>query len=147
MHENESHESQRIHPLVKDKTGLSLGYRIMWRIRYAANDIYGPASRQPGLNPREQLRVERAERVATAYRVQGKEPPPEVRRAAGDDSGPEYVAEGRHGRPPKPFQEGWRYIMIEDDAADGPDAAGATGAPGQAGTPDGTDEGKRAAGR
>jgi hypothetical protein len=115
MHEQEMRESQKVHRLVRDNTGLSLGYRIMWRIRYAANDVYGPASRQPGLNPREQLRVERAQRVVTAYQSQGKVPPPEVRRAAGDDSGPEAVYEGRHGRPPKPFQEGWRYIMVEEE--------------------------------
>ena len=43
------HENEKVHPVVKDNTGLSLGYRLLWRIRYAANDVYGPASRQSGL--------------------------------------------------------------------------------------------------
>ncbi|WP_210417127.1 hypothetical protein [Citricoccus sp. SGAir0253] len=128
------HEYERVHPLVKDNTGLSLGYRILWRIRYAANDVYGPASRQPSLNPREQLRVERAQRVATAYRTEGREPPPEVRRAAGED------VEGDAGeqspppwrRQPKPFQEGYRYVLVEDDESS---ATGEGGTPGTGGTP------------
>jgi hypothetical protein len=116
------HENEKSHRLVKDNTGLSLGYRILWRIRHAANDVYGPASRQPGLNPREQLRVERAQRVATAYRTQGKEPPPNVRRAAGEDvDGDEDVLQ-RHTTPPKPFQEGYRYVMVEDDETAEPDS-------------------------
>ncbi|MDI3330330.1 MAG: hypothetical protein QJR09_06265 [Micrococcus sp.] len=121
------HEYEKSHPLVKDNTGLSLGYRILWRIRFAANDVYGPASRQPGLNPREQLRVERAQRVATAYRTQGKEPPASVRRAAGEDvEGDEDVIQ-RHTSPPKPFQEGYRYVMVEDDQATEPDQPGKEG--------------------
>lgn len=115
MPENAMHEYDKIHPLVKDNTGLSLGYRILWRIRFAANDVYGPASRQPGLNPREQLRVERAQRVATAYRTQGKEPPISVRRAAGEDVEGEEEVIQRHTSPPKPFQEGYRYVMVEED--------------------------------
>lgn len=117
------HEYEKIHPVVKDNTGLSLGYRILWRIRHAANDVYGPASRQPGLNPREQLRVERAQRVATAYRAQGKEPPPLVRRAAGEDvegNGDEDTP-SRHTQPPKPFQEGYRYVMVDDEQSTEPD--------------------------
>jgi hypothetical protein len=115
------HEYEKIHPLVKDNTGLSLGYRILWRIRHAANDVYGPASRQPGLNPREQLRVERAQRVATAYRTQGKEPPPNVRRAAGEDVDGDPDAIQRHTTPPKPFQEGYRYVMVDEDQTADPD--------------------------
>jgi hypothetical protein len=115
------HEYEKIHPLVKDNTGLSWGYRILWRIRHAANDVYGPASRQPGLNPREQLRVERAQRVATAYRTQGKEPPPNVRRAAGEDVDGDPDPLQRHTTPPKPFQEGYRYVMVDEDQASDPD--------------------------
>jgi hypothetical protein len=115
------HEYEKIHPLVKDNTGLSLGYRILWRIRHAANDVYGPASRQPGLNPREQLRVERAQRVATAYRTQGKEPPPNVRRAAGEDVDGDPDTIQRHSTAPKPFQEGYRYVMVDEDQATDPD--------------------------
>jgi hypothetical protein len=115
------HEYEKIHPLVKDNTGLSWGYRILWRIRHAANDVYGPASRQPGLNPREQLRVERAQRVATAYRTQGKEPPPNVRRAAGEDVDGDPDTLQRHTTPPKPFQEGYRYVMVDEDQASDPD--------------------------
>lgn len=120
MHES-MHENEKSHPLLKDNTGLSLGYRVMWRIRFAANDVYGPASRQPGLNPREQLRVERAQRVATAYRTQGKEPPRLVRRAAGEDvEGDEDVFQ-RHTQEPKPFQEGYRYVMVDEDQEGEPD--------------------------
>ncbi len=112
------HENEKVHPVVRDTTGLSLGYRLLWRVRYAANDVYGPASRQAGLNPREALRVERAERVAMAYRDRGEEPPPEVRRAAGERGAPpsersEFL--GHHGQAPKPFQEGHRYILVDKD--------------------------------
>ena len=111
------YENEKVHPVVRDTTGLSLGYRLLWRVRYAANDVYGPASRQAGLNPREALRVERAERVAMAYRDRGEEPPDEVRRAAGERDAPpadrsEFL--GRHGQPPKPFQEGHRYILVDE---------------------------------
>jgi hypothetical protein len=115
------HENEKTHSLLKDNTGLSLGYRILWRIRFAANDVYGPASRQPGLNPREQLRVERAQRVATAYRTQGKEPPPNVLRAAAEDVEGDEEVIPRHTTPPKPFQEGYRYVMVEDDESTDPD--------------------------
>ena len=115
MHEN---ENEKVHPVVRDNTGLSLGYRLLWRIRYAANDVYGPASRQAGLNPREGLRAERAQRVAAAYRAHGEEPPPAVKRAAGEAGAPaseksEFLS--HHGQPPKPFQEGHRYIMVDED--------------------------------
>lgn len=112
------HENEKVHPLVEDKTRLSLGYRLLWRIRYAANDVFGPASRQAGLNPREGLRVERAQRVAAAYRAHGGEPPAVVRRAAAEDEAPEAHGSeflGHHGQPPKPFQEGYRYIMVDED--------------------------------
>lgn len=111
------HENEKVHPLVRDNTGLSLGYRLLWRIRYAANDVYGPASRQSGLNPREGLRVERAQRIAAAYRSRGEQPPPAVQRAAGEEKAPEAEKSeflGHHGQPPKPFQEGYRYIMVDE---------------------------------
>ncbi|MEW1982020.1 hypothetical protein AB0333_13985 [Citricoccus sp. NPDC079358] len=117
MRDEEIHENQKIHLLEKDNTGLSLGYRLLWRIRYAANDVYGPASRQAGLNPREALRVERAQRVAAAYREQGEEPPPAIRRASGENGVTESwdaSGQGHHGQPPKPFQEGYRYFMLKD---------------------------------
>ena len=51
-----------------DREGLSVGYRIRWRLRYAALSVFGPA--QLGTDdPQEQLRRERRDRVAAARRA------------------------------------------------------------------------------
>ena len=69
-----------------DTTGLTPWYRFLLRLKYIGLDIYSTASRQPGINPREQLRKERAEKVAQAYRARGEELPISVRHAIGQDS-------------------------------------------------------------
>ena len=80
------HETERTHPLVHDNTGLSPWYRFLWRLKYIGFDIYSTASRQPGINPREQLRRDRAQKVAQAYRARGEQPPTSVRHATGLDT-------------------------------------------------------------
>lgn len=51
-----------------DREGLPLGYRIRWRLRYAALSVFGPA--QLGTDdPQERLRQERRERAAAARRA------------------------------------------------------------------------------
>lgn len=49
-----------------DREGLSLGYRMMWRIRYVGMHVYGPAQLGEFDDPHERLKRERAQRVATA---------------------------------------------------------------------------------
>ena len=56
-----------------DREGLSVGYRIRWRLRYAALSVFGPA--QLGTDdPQEQLRQERRDRVAAARRARAGAP-------------------------------------------------------------------------
>lgn len=79
------HEVDRTHPVVHDTTGLSRGYRFRWRLKYLGLHVFSTASRQPGINPREQMRVERAQKVAAAHRARGDEPSAEIRHAIGED--------------------------------------------------------------
>lgn len=57
-----------------DNTGLSLGYRIMWRIRYIGATFFGPAQLGEASDPKEVLRKQRAAKVAAAHRAAGTTP-------------------------------------------------------------------------
>lgn len=57
-----------------DNTGLSLGYRIMWRIRYIGVSCFGPAQLGDRMDPKERLQLERANRVAAAHKAAGTTP-------------------------------------------------------------------------
>jgi len=50
----------------KPKSGLSIGYRIGYRIRMFALTIFGPAQLGEGNDPKARLERERAARVARA---------------------------------------------------------------------------------
>lgn len=57
-----------------DREGLSLGYRIGWRLRYVATSVFGPA--QLGTDdPQAVLRRERDDRVAAARRARADRGP------------------------------------------------------------------------
>lgn len=58
-------------PITKDRTGLSLGYRVRWRVMYLLLAWGGPPHRSLELDPRERLRRERAARVAAAHAARG----------------------------------------------------------------------------
>lgn len=49
-----------------ESSGLSIGYRIGYRIRLFALTIFGPAQLGEGNDPKARLERERAERVARA---------------------------------------------------------------------------------
>ncbi|MDR6862731.1 hypothetical protein [Phycicoccus sp. 3266] len=49
-----------------DNEGLSIGYRILWRIRYLGWHLYGPAELQGPSDPHERLRRERRRKVEAA---------------------------------------------------------------------------------
>ena len=57
-----------------DNTGLSLGYRVMWRIRYIGASAFGPAQLGDAMDPKENLKRERAARVAAAHKAAGTTP-------------------------------------------------------------------------
>jgi hypothetical protein len=46
--------------------GLSIGYRIGWRLRYLATSVFGPAQLGTADDPQVRLRRERDRRVAEA---------------------------------------------------------------------------------
>jgi len=52
-----------------DREGLSLMYRIGWRIRYAVMHAFGPAQLAGGTDPQERLKEERGRKVAAARQV------------------------------------------------------------------------------
>ena len=57
-----------------DTTGLSIGYRILWRIQYTLLSFMGPAD-QGGMNdPRFRMRAERTRRVNAARAAKGLGP-------------------------------------------------------------------------
>ncbi|MEX1909660.1 hypothetical protein L6241_15340 [Janibacter sp. Y6] len=58
----------------KDRTGLSLGYRLLWRSRYVLYTFFGPATQSGMRDPHYRMRAERLERVNAARAVQGLEP-------------------------------------------------------------------------
>lgn len=66
----------------QDNTGLSLGYRFLWRLQYVGLSVLGPAGRPSHADPRKNLRRERARRVIAAHAEQGTQPPAEVLRIA-----------------------------------------------------------------
>jgi hypothetical protein len=52
-----------------DREGLSLLYRIVWRIRYIGMHMYGPAQLDGESDPHERLKRERQQKVDAARRV------------------------------------------------------------------------------
>ena len=52
-----------------DREGLSLGYRIGYRLRYTALHLFGPAQLGGGADPHRRLERERAARVDAARRA------------------------------------------------------------------------------
>jgi hypothetical protein len=50
-----------------DHEGLSLGYRVMYRIKHAGLSIFGPAQLGESEDPRVRLERERAAKVAAAH--------------------------------------------------------------------------------
>jgi hypothetical protein len=52
-----------------EREGLSLAYRIGWRIRSLGWHMYGPAELHGDQDPQERLRRERQARVAAARRA------------------------------------------------------------------------------
>lgn len=58
-----------------DNEGLSLGYRVMWRLRYAGLQVFGPAQLGDDSDPQRRLERERVAKVeaAKAARLAGHE--------------------------------------------------------------------------
>ncbi len=52
-----------------DRTGLSLGYRIGWRLRYAGVSVFGPAQLGTEDDPQLRLRREKRDKVEAARRA------------------------------------------------------------------------------
>lgn len=63
---------------MKDKTGLGIGYRMLWRLEYIGVTCFGPAQGMAGNDPKQRLRLQRAERVKAAHEARGTEVPQEV---------------------------------------------------------------------
>ena len=49
-----------------ENEGLSLGYRFMWRLRYAGLHVFGPAQLGDDRDPQRRLERERAAKVEAA---------------------------------------------------------------------------------
>lgn len=64
---------------MRDNTGLSLGYRIGWRLEYIGVSCFGPAQHMPETDPKRRLRRQRAEKVIQAHEARGTEAPQWVR--------------------------------------------------------------------
>ncbi|MCH8612875.1 hypothetical protein [Arsenicicoccus dermatophilus] len=60
--------------MAKDNTGLSLGYRIMWQLRYLGVSVFGPAQLDPDNDPKDNLIRERRRKVAAAHAAAGTTP-------------------------------------------------------------------------
>ncbi len=58
-----------------DNEGLSLGYRFMWRLKYAGMHVFGPAQLGDERDPQRRLERERAAKVeaARAARLAGQD--------------------------------------------------------------------------
>ena len=58
-----------------DNEGLSLGYRFMWRLKYAGLHVFGPAQLGDERDPQRRLERERAAKVeaARAARLAGQD--------------------------------------------------------------------------
>jgi hypothetical protein len=52
-----------------DREGLSIGYRIVYRIKHLGYQIYGPAQLDEHNDPVRRLEQERADKVAAARRA------------------------------------------------------------------------------
>lgn len=52
-----------------DREGLSLGYRILYRIKHFGYQVYGPAQLDEQQDPLQRLEHERARKVAAARRA------------------------------------------------------------------------------
>ena len=52
-----------------DREGLSLGYRVLYRIKHFGYQLYGPAQLDEEHDPLQRLEHERAEKVAAARRA------------------------------------------------------------------------------
>lgn len=52
-----------------DREGLSIGYRIVYRIKHLGYQIYGPAQLDEHNDPVRRLEKERADKVAAARRA------------------------------------------------------------------------------
>lgn len=74
--------SGKAYSVTTDTTGLSLGFRLRWRLAYMATYVTGSASRQGTLDPSAQLRQDRAQRLLKGYQAEGTEPPAELTRFA-----------------------------------------------------------------
>lgn len=59
-------ERERPTPIGRDRTGLTLRYRVGWRVTYTFLAWGGPPHRSLDADPRERLRRERAAKVAAA---------------------------------------------------------------------------------
>jgi len=55
-----------------DSEGLSLGYRILYRIRYIGLHVFGPAQLGDAEDPHVRMRRERERKVAAAHRARGR---------------------------------------------------------------------------
>lgn len=60
---------------MRDNTGLSLGYRIGWRLEYIGVSCFGPAQHMPQTDPKRRLRRERAQRIIDAHAARGTQAP------------------------------------------------------------------------
>ncbi len=49
-----------------ENEGLTLGYRVMWRLRYVGLHVFGPAQLGDDRDPQRRLERERAARVEAA---------------------------------------------------------------------------------
>jgi hypothetical protein len=51
---------------ITDNEGLSLGYRILWRLKYVGMHVFGPAQLGDERDPQRRLERERAAKVEAA---------------------------------------------------------------------------------
>ncbi|WP_246055454.1 hypothetical protein [Glutamicibacter uratoxydans] len=61
-------------PIIDDTTGLSAGYRALWRLKYLGLSIFGPAERTVTASPRERIKWDRAYKVFKAHEAAGTQP-------------------------------------------------------------------------
>lgn len=55
-----------------DHEGLSVWYRLGWRVRYVLTSVFGPAQLSTSEDPQSQLLRERAERVVASREARTK---------------------------------------------------------------------------
>lgn len=58
-------------PIIEDVTGLSRGYRFLWRLKFFGLTVFGPAERSVHSSPRERIKWERAVKVMRAHEAAG----------------------------------------------------------------------------